>query len=165
MKLYEIAREYRVLADAIDANNGELTPELSQALDEIGGTFRDKIDSCVKMAREYERKAEAFKAESDRLADRSRAATNAAKRIKEYTRYQMELMGEDRVETDTFTVSIGVASQPTIRFVGPDVNELPDTYLRHKVEFDSKAAQAALKNGDDLPPGIEVTRTRFLQVR
>lgn len=183
MHLYEIGDELEEITARIIENDGVLTPELEEALEDIEGAFREKVERTALAVQELERKADACEAEADRLKSRASSFENSADGLKEYLRHQLRRQGVERVDGDTVSVRRQQASRPKIRWNRPD--ELPPVpFRRYRVrakldgsqgdvaeraaelgldveaELDGNAAYKEWKDGD-LPDGFEVERSEF----
>lgn len=164
LKLYEIAARFRLLDELLDANGGEITPEIQACLDSLDSALEAKVDNIAALVREGTAEADAYKAERDRLADRERAARNKAARLKAYLLESLKAAGKDKVKGRWFSARVALASQPSITFEG-DSWMLPRGFRRETVEPDMAAAREALKRGDALPVGFDVTRSEYLDLR
>lgn len=183
-KLYEIGDELEAVTARIIENGGVLTDELEEALDEIEGAFREKVERTALAVQELERKAEMCESEADRLQSRASSFENSADGLKEYLRHQLRRQGVDRVDGDRVSVRRQQASRPNIRWNRPD-EDPPVPFRRYRVraklggdkaaeaeeiarlgadveaELDSGAAWEHVKAGGELPEGFEVTRSEF----
>lgn len=161
--MYEIAEAMRLLAEKIDANDGELTPDLEAEFDALGGEFKDKADNYCGLIREYEAYAESLACEQERLARLRRSAEKTAARLGDQLMRAYDAAGvEGPVKTRRFSVSV-CPSPPSYRW-GGDADSIPEYLRRIKVEFDATAARRSDKAGE-LPPGVVVTRNRHLRIR
>ena len=164
MKLYELTHEYRTLLDRVDPDTGELTPEVSQLLDDLQDPIECKAENIVKVVKELDGEIEALQAEIERLGDRKRARENTAKSLRTYLVNQLDVMQIEKVKTPLFTIRPQNASRPSIRWVGP-VEDLPSGLARTRVELDGTAAYQQWKDGTLDNPRFEISLTRFLSIR
>lgn len=162
--LWSLADSYRAIGDALVETGGEFTPELEDTLRLIEGAFDHKAESCVLLARELQATADAADAELARLKALVASRANAAKRLLDYVKVQMETVGVAKVETPVVKIAVQRASRPRISFVG----ELPEAFTRVIPEqrvLDSDKALAAYKEQGALPEGFTVEYSTFLRVR
>jgi hypothetical protein len=163
MKLYEIPGPWRELAGEIEANQGELTPELEKALSALEGELTEKAKAIVCIIREKELEAASAKAESDRLNALAQSKARTAERLKAYLRFTMEGCGIDRLDVGIAQLSVRRASRPAIKWDGN--GDLPVEFQRVKIELDGTKAYEVFKAGTALPLGFSVTFTRYLNIR
>lgn len=164
--LYALADALRLIGDTLEDNGGELTPDLEAAFAAIDGAFEQKVESCIALAAEKERDAEAAQNEARRLEALSKSRFGAAERLREYVKFQMQAANRLKVETPLFKVAVQNASRPSIRWIG-EVEALPEAFRRvipATLKLDADAALAAYKAGT-LPEGFEATVSTFLRVR
>lgn len=67
MNLYQISTNLQNIMYAVEENEGELTPELEEALSINEEAFKDKIDDYVKVIRQTQTEIEACKVEEKRV--------------------------------------------------------------------------------------------------
>lgn len=135
MKLYEISEQIRELF-----STEELDIERFEALELA---FNEKVENACAVIRELEADAAGYKSEIDRLADHKRRAENAAERLKDYIRANMEATGEAKITGKLFTVTLGKPSQ-VVAITGT----VPEQYQVVKVTEDKTAISKALKAGE-----------------
>lgn len=175
MKLYEIAAIHRSIFDAIEAEGGELTPDLEAALDASTASLASKVDACcVRRSELAIREAEAqglvaaIEAELDRAKARRDGFARERANLEAYMMRSMEAAGETRIDTGRFSPRIQL-NQPSAKWTGP-ADKIPAEFQRVKTttEFDKTAAAKAyslLKEGESLPEGVVVTRTKKLVIK
>jgi hypothetical protein len=162
-KLYEIAAEFRALANAIDDAGGELSPEAEAQLTALTGTLEEKTAGVLAVIRERRAEAAGFKAEADRLAARAKAEENAADRLQAYLLEQLTAAGVDAVNAGTVgKVKVMNASRPSIAWDGPPAS-IPQPFRKVEYKLDGTAAYDAWKAGS-LPAGFVAKLTRFLRI-
>lgn len=93
MRLYELAPEYSRIMDAVSACDGELSPEVEQALADLEGSIDQKVDGLCRLYQELEGDAEKAHAEATRLAKLAGVRTNAADAVKKYLKDCLEKAG------------------------------------------------------------------------
>lgn len=164
LKLYEIADALVRVGDALIENGGELTPEIEAQLAGLEWALDDKVERTLLYTRNLEATASAADGEAQRLASLATTRRNAASRLKEYVKLEMERAGRDKVETDRIVARIAQNGRPSISWVRP-IEDLPDTFVRVRRELDGTRAYEEWKHGNPLPDGFEVVRGTHLRVR
>lgn len=106
-----------------------------------------KVENICKVIRNLTAKAEAFKAEKDRLAERQKAAENGVKRLKESLLFHMDSLNSPKIEAGLFKVSIGKTE--AVRVINQ--NEIPAAYL---IKQPDKVDLVSIKN--DIKAGVTV---------
>ena len=160
--LYDISNEYLKLMSEIEANEGEMTPELEQALAINEENHAAKMEAYAACIANYKAEAEACKAESKRLKERAERADKHADRLKEYMKMFMECTGREKVAAGNWKLSL----RESVAVEVSDMEILPEGYIREKVtrEPDKAALKDAMKGGAAIPGAELVTRTS-LQIK
>ena len=163
--LYVISDELLRVIEQIEEAEGDITPEMEAAFDDLTGARRDKLDrvACYVDSREAARDAK--KAVLARLRDGLAADERAIERLKAYLMRDLERHGETNVQGLIKTIRIqrnsraAVLSTLTIEQLAdlhtfdasPFVRLVPATYT-----LDRDAVLAAAKAGQSIPEGITV---------
>lgn len=163
-KLYEINEEYAAIIAAVEEAEGELTPELEEALAANGEDFDNKIENYIKAVRNYEADAEAFKAEAASFKAKSDRAAKTAERLKGTIAAAMQLRGIEKERFGNFTASFRKSEKVVVD--EDALAELPDDYKRVKttVEADKTALKTALKAGMAIE-GVTLVENKSLQIK
>ena len=113
MKLYEIAGQFAELFDQYDElieDNSDNAEEIEQAwfdtLTAVEGEFEVKAESVAQYVKELTARAEAIKAEEQKLATRRKAYENRVSSMKDYLKGCMQSMSLNKVETAKARISI-----------------------------------------------------------
>ena len=85
-----------------------------------------------------------------------------AKRLRAYMAFNMDAIGQDRVDTDRVSVKLK-NSQPKIEWSG-EVGNIPEQFQRHTVALDKKSAKAWLKEEGELPEGFVITQGKHISL-
>src|SRR5690625_1538193 len=94
MKLYELEQQFHYLVEAIEeAEDAEVREILQSAFEQLGHDLGKKIETLVKIMRNYEGEAEMIATERKELQKKERAASNKAARIKELIDHTLKNMG------------------------------------------------------------------------
>ena len=140
----------------LDIDESELTDEqietLYAYLDELGDQEASKIDSFGQFLRIESARAEALKAEAQRLANKARTAARRIAFLKSYYLDAMQRNGLQNVRGQVYALSVRSTDVVTI------TNEvmLPKRFVVEKTTIvpDKMAIKDALKKGEDLPGAI-----------
>jgi hypothetical protein len=157
----------------VDAQDGELTPDLEAAWDANTEAVPAKVESWGLWITRQEHLADAIDAEIARLRQRKAVVEHAIARSRAELQRQMTMGGIDKVKGVLVTVALqanppavkGELSQDALRDLheddGPAIVKLtPAVYT-----LDRKAALAAHKAGTPLPAGLTVEQAISLRIR
>jgi hypothetical protein len=163
VKLYELTAEYLALAETMTAEDGELSPEVDLALDRLSADIDAKVDGICRLVKQFRADGDAATNECQRLKALANSRYNAATRLLEYLKRNLEMMGADRYDTPLWRVRVQANSRPAISWERP-LDELPEELRRTEVSFDSQAAYALWKNG--IPPrdGVKIHLGSHLRI-
>jgi hypothetical protein len=145
--LFNIGESFYALESLLIENEGEITDEIDQWLQEYEGKEEEKIDAYCYVIQKFESIAE----ESRRLAERSASYSGKAKNLKDRLKIYLEHRGKERVETDRFTVTVcGNGGLLPVRLnEGIEPDKLPNQFVRVHREPDMGSLRDALVNGDE----------------
>jgi hypothetical protein len=160
--LYQLADEMHAAVSALEADPD--SPEAWAILEEVGGTFTAKVESCACAIKELVAIADAIDEEISAQKKRADAKRAAAKRLREYVMEQFDRAGQKSVETARARVAIR-PNPLKVQWTRPP-EDCPGRFRRviTEVSVDIKAAHEALRAGEDLPDGFTVSRGRSLVV-
>jgi hypothetical protein len=172
--LTEIIDDLRKVLHSIDDLEGEVTPELEEALTSCEDQLTDKVDRCLWVAREAEAQAGVWAERAKTFADRAKVLKNQAARLEDYVLWALISAKVGKLKTLNFTAAIqnnppsavveneekfieyylkegsyivvGV-EEPEKEHVMLDLKNLP-RFLRIDVSVNKKDLLAALKAGD-----------------
>jgi hypothetical protein len=158
--LFQINQTYLVLAEVLEENGGELTPELEQALtiqqEELSAKSESyihvirKIEAEVEMAKAYEEQAKVYRKRKETVIARLKKSLEDAAKL--YGKY----------EAGIHTVSTRKSEQVIIT----DAEKIPSEYLNRKIieTPDKSKIKAFLKNGEKVE-GAELVTNQNLSIR
>jgi len=162
IKLWELSQDLEAIGEEIAANGGELTPELEARLEELDGSFDEKVERVGLYICQLQASAGAAKTEKDRLAAIQKRYDSEAKSLKAYLLRHLEHHGKARVETAKIRVRVQ-ASAEAVRWTGGQF-EIPDNYKVTTFSFDRAQAKADRAAGLPLPAGIEFSKSTHLRI-
>ena len=161
--LYEITEDmraiFRLVDSAVDEEGAprELNEEEVKIIEEwftcTKEDFENKADSYCKLIKNFKIRAEnidserkIYKAELDRLANRSKVAANTADRMQRMLQGSMEILGIPKLKTELFSLNIQNTQLSVKPYVGDDLSKVPEKYLKPR-ELDTVAIKQAIKDG------------------
>ena len=163
MRLYELPAAFaEVEAMLID---GELDEAAMAKLAALEGTLNEKVQSCLCVSRNFSARADARKAEADRLAALAKSDRGNSDRLKNYVQDTLEKLGVAKVETELFKVRIQDNPPSVVVSEAVDLDWLPKEMVRITKEVDKKKVLAAGNMGLPLPEGIQIIQTKSLRVQ
>jgi hypothetical protein len=172
--LFQLSADMAAIEDALWENGGELTEELSLALQETEKTLATKADSYNYLLRSFASKADILDAEIKRLTQLKKTAENAEKRIKEHICETMGMFGMDKIEGNFCKISRAMSTR-----VETNDDQLKAAYLINLEEFNNnlppylsaelKVSKTAIKdmqkNDGVLPAGAEIVENYSIRIR
>ena len=158
--LYNISADFLRIIEELQENDGELTPELEDALVVNEHNFLVKTENyieAIKMIDAYEQLA----AEREReFQIKKRNAANAKRRLKDNYAKAMELMGKDKVDTGLHKISFRTSQAVNIT----DEAHIPNEYIKVETKIDKESLKRDLKAGLVIE-GAELVTNKSLQIR
>lgn len=160
--LYNIRIDHLALMQEIQYNDGELTPELEEALQLNEQEFEDKALSYGFVIKSLDDQLELIDKEFARL-DKIREKIDRTKtKVKEVLSEAMQQFGFDKIETPLLKLSF--IKRDAVEII--DENLIPAEFIKVKqVEsVDKIGIKAALKEGVNVP-GAELVKNKSLQIK
>lgn len=154
--LYELTDEWLAIQDEIEDRGGELDEELIERMDRAASSRAHKIECYCKLIRHAAALRESLRAEVERLEARAAAAGRMEERLKTNLKLSMEAAGEKRIEAGTFKVRIQTNSTPTVEFLSNDQDDIPQQYMKIKVDLDRAKVAEDWKRGAPIPEVLKV---------
>ena len=167
--IFEITGEWTALIELLEESGGDVSdPEVlayvDKCFEDIEVDLERKVDGYLVVINELKARAEARKAEADRLAKRSRVDTNTIKTMKERLTHYLIILGREKIETERFKVTVANAGgkQPLTIDDGPLPTDWVDVQT---VETPAKERiRAWLDQGNELPFARLEERGKVLRV-
>lgn len=162
MNLYQIEKQYFDLTEQLIELDGELTPELEQALDITLSEFETKSIAYAHVIRRLDAECDIIDSEIKRLQSIKRSRESALERLKMRIKTAMETFGMDKVQTPTLKLSFRKSESVEVE----DVNALPSMYKTIKVTEapDKTLIKESLKLGKEIP-GARLVTNNNLQIK
>ncbi len=179
MRLYDTLEALDILddliaehADRINAMGGDIeaVPEIAELLAFAEDQFEGAVERWGLKIGTLLAEAQGAKLEADRLAMIVKRKENAAARLKEYLKRQLEGRHLTKVKCPLVTVRIQKNSQPSITAISEStIEELfvaGSPFAAQKVEFvlNREAIVRAEKEGETIPQGIVIHRGTHLRL-
>ena len=137
--IYELTDDWKRLMEYIEDPDVDQDVLLDTWLD-LDGELEAKADGYAKVMAEEKAKAEALKAESDRLTARRKAIESKMERLKRALEQMMEATGKTKFKTELF--SFGIQKNPPSVMI-KDADAVPIDYM---VPQPMKVDMTAVKN-------------------
>jgi hypothetical protein len=162
LTIYQIEQNYNQLAEELIDNGGELTPELSEALQITEEQLQNKSVAYSFVIKQMDADIETIDAEIKRLQAAKKQREKASEYLKERIKHAMELFSIDEIKTPL--VKINFRKSETVEV--ENVNALTSAYKVVKVteQADKAAIKAALKDGVEVT-GCRIETHRNLQIK
>jgi hypothetical protein len=160
--LYQIRQDHINLLTLIEENDGELTPELDQALSITKEEFESKALSYGFITKTFDDTTDVIDKEIKRLQELKQ---KAAKRSELFKQRLAEAMNEFGIEKlDTPTLKLSFRKSESVEIV--DEEKIPEDYLVTKqvTTISKTAIKEAIKEGQ-IVPGAELKQNRNLQIK
>lgn len=161
--LWRLSEEFNNLIALLE--DPEADPvEVEAEMQRVAGDIRVKAGGVAVVIRALEGLSEFQKAEGQRLSAKAKATQGHADRLRDYAKRCLAEIGEERIETGTFTLAIRV-NPPSVEVL--DAAAVPNEYQRTKIEVsvDKRAILEAFKKDGEIVPGTQVVRTDRLEIR
>lgn len=136
-RLYELTAEYSALMDAVEVAPGEMVDQTTgevMTADEflsrmyaLEGDIEEKVENCVKVARNLEADATALREEERQMAERRRRIEKRVEDLRGYCSAEMVKAQRPKIKTARFTIYLGPEGQ---ELVVEDANAIPDTFVK-----------------------------------
>lgn len=146
MTLYQMRDEYiQLLALAEDPETDAQI--FMDTLEALQGDIEDKAEGYVCVIKELQAEQDKFAAEIKRLTDRCAVIDNHINHMKDTLLQTMTAMGEQKIKTEHFRVSIAKnGGLRPLKITG----DVPDTFMKLVPQPDNKAIREALDEGFEL---------------
>lgn len=158
--LYRISVEQQALIEQLFEAEGELTPELEEALAINEANLTLKAEDYVTSMSMLAASAEAAKNEIKRLQAFVRRSENAQERMKTALHNALDTFGIDKLEVGTHRLSFRKSEGVVIT----DEVAIPDNYVIVETKINKAQLKADLKAGATIP-GASLESRRNLQIR
>lgn len=161
LSLYAIMEEHTSLLHQIMEADGELSPEMEDALLLNGTEMQRKSLSVAYMIKTMDYNIDVLDKEIDRLQALKQKASNAKEFLKQRLSEAMQLFGVERL--DGGNIKLFFRKSESVEITGP--GELPEKFFIPKPPEPSKTLiKAAIKAGEEVP-GAHLVEKQNLQIK
>jgi translation initiation factor 2B subunit (eIF-2B alpha/beta/delta family) len=173
--MYQIRGEHLGLLKEIEESDGELTPEMEQALKLTADEFESKAISYGFVVKSFEDVEEMLDKEIKRLTALKQKAAKRAEKFKDTLDKAMKEFGFEKIQTETLTLSYR-KSKPVELVEGFEENLLSQVTVEIKPKegapegieklieyFDVKAAPSKTRIGDALKAGATIDGAKIVE--
>ena len=178
VKLYELADARLVIDTALEASDGELTPDLAVALDRWEADFAAKVEAVACYIDEQERIAKVRTEAAKHLIASSQTLTHRAESLREYLKHQLERVQQTSVKGKLKDVRIRLNPPQVVALVDFTQDDLKALHLNDECQrfvghqenwsVDKVAVRDALK-ADALPsalrPAFQLQQDTRLEIK
>lgn len=137
LSIFEIDESLAALVDAAEedaqANNGEVSELIKEALSAYAEAFGYKVDRIADFLKAQKAEAEISQREAERFQARSKAAENREKRLKSMLVWFMLTRNVPKLRGERNTISLQANSVPSLVIEGPA--RIPDSFYRAKIDI------------------------------
>lgn len=160
ISLYQMTAEQRYINTLLEESEGEITPELEEALVINRSNMVSKAQNYVYAIKEYEALEKRCAEEIQRLQGIRKRSEKIQERLKVALLTAMEVYGMEKVKLDTHSLSKRKATSVMI----DDESRIPDNFIKVSTSFDKAGIKAALKAGE-VVEGAHLHENTSLQIR
>ena len=164
MNLYQLHEGYLNLVEVLE-NAGEddnLRELVTNSLNEIEDSIKDKTDNVVRFIRNLESEANAIKEEEKRLSEMRKNREKQVENLKQYLFDFAKVADGQRIKGSIFTVSI---KKNPASVVVDNLEAIPEEYKRVKtvIEADKTLLKKVLKDGE--VAGVHLEQKESLNIK
>lgn len=159
--LYKIRVEHLQLMQDIEFNEGEITPEIEQALQLTQDEFNDKALSYGLVVKHFDDETTIIEKEIDRLSKMLAQSKKKKELFKQVLSDAMQQFGVEKIETPTLKLSFRKSESVEV-----DADQLSNDYMVEKTTYtpDKNKIKAAIKEGIKVNGASLVTKQN-LQIK
>lgn len=160
MNIYEITGDILKLQEMLlEEPENEA---IQDTLESLNAELETKAENYVKVIKNMQAEAEAYKAEIDRMTERKRSIENSIERLKKALFTAMQETETDKIKGDLFTISLRNGAPQLPKEL--DWHTVPVHYLKEQEpQIDRKELLKAVKSGE--VTGIELVKGQSLSIR
>lgn len=164
MTLYEINSQIDQLVEelfnSVDEETGEVSAELTEALDQLNLAKEEKLENIACFIKNLKAESAAIDEEIKTLKARLDAKENKIERMKEYLAYCMG----DELKFETAKVSLSFRKSKAVEIT--DEENIPEAYIVIKTtsRVDKVAIKHAIDKGEEVP-GASLVDHKSLQIK
>ena len=143
--IFQINQDYLQLAQILEDDGGEVTPEIEEQLAINREQLQTKGVNYAFVVKKISSEVDTIDAEIKRLQEMKKAKVNAIERMKKTIKDAMILHGIDKIQGDLINLSL---RKSPASVVVENEDQIPDDYkIEQPKKLDKKAVVDALKKG------------------
>lgn len=159
--LFNIQRQYLDLMRQIEEAEGEITPEIDQALTLTQNQLQEAAINIGYVIKTFDYNEAVLKAEIDRLTNLKHKVAKSRELLKNRLSESMQHFGIEKIESTTLKLSFRKSKAVVIT----DEKVIPAAYLNQPPpEPDKTAIREAISSGIAVP-GAEIIERKNLQIK
>ena len=159
--LYQITADQAEIFNQIDELDGELTPELEEALKLNAENFEQKARGYIWHIKKLEADNVTINEEMNRLERIEKRNNKMIERLKENMKYALEIFGESQ-KVDTFTLSL--RKSKSVEIVDADVIPKIFRIVKTTETINKTDIKKAIESGVTVP-GATIKENNNLQIK
>lgn len=165
--LLDLTEQLDQLGQLIEENEGELTPELEELLDQLVVQDKEKIGRIGWMLKDWDADAADLKVRIASYRERITVLTNKKARLLGYIKYIMELRGVNVLYGTPWDLKIrkNGGQDPIKLRDGVEPEDLPKLFQRVTVTPDKDALRAALLADESEPSRVTAEKLAYIGER
>jgi hypothetical protein len=159
--LYDLSIEGLQIQDILAQNEGELTPELEQRLDELLQSGPSVLEAAAIVSKQLDADGDLCRQEGTRLLNRAAGFHGNAKKLRDRMRIALDCAFHGKIKTPKFTIwtqkspdrtGFDLREESTLEAL----QEAAPEFVRVTLALNREALQEAYKRGESLPESIFV---------
>jgi hypothetical protein len=160
MTLWQLDANYVILLNKLEENQGELTPELEQQLNDAVADVVTKQDGYIKVIDTLNTLEEQAKQWRDKMNRKIKSIQNQKERLKDALIYHFHLIGETEIKSELGKIKL----MKTLKVGEMDIDALPEKYkeLVEEIKVNKKQLLADLKQGPI--NGAELEESEYIRI-
>lgn len=160
--LYELMGDYKALQEALEDPAADRDAILD-ALDDAKGELKQKVDAVCRVRANLIGNIATFKTEEGRLSKRRKTLENDKKRLEDWTRETMTVLGVPEIKTDVHSVTVG-KGQWTVVVTNESI--VPEEFMRVKKDVNREAVLKTYNENGEFVDGTDIVEgTKVLTIR
>lgn len=174
LTLYQLSAEMAEIEAVLEANGGELTPELEKAMALNAADLSKKVDGYGTLIRKFAATSDICKAEIARIQAIKQTCDKSGKRLKDHIAETMAAFGIKSLEGDLTKVTLITSKATEVeddKVLAPYAaaiealqQRLPD-YIKLEAKVSKTALKEKFSGSDVAPEGVTFTETKSLRIR
>lgn len=159
--LYNIQRRYLDILRMVEEADGEITPEIDQALTLTQSEMQEAAINIGFLIKSLDYNEEVLDAEIQRLTNLKHKVTKGKELLKNRLSASMQLFGIERIDSPTLKLSF----RKSVAVEISDEMEIPAAYFNQPPpKPDKTKIKEAIKAGEQVP-GAELVERKNLQIK